>query len=346
MVRDTKGAPRGVALAFVCLLLLGLMPIITNGRPAGFGALTFALVLSAWQLLFSLPLLIVEWRSGERGIFRQTLPLAGRRRVLAITLFTGLLFALSTWAYVAAFEKVGAVNAAIALQAYPLFAAGLEALLLGRRKSRTELGFTALILIALYGLATQGTWRMSGLTPWFSLALAIPVLWSIAHIILREQLVTTSITPNQVTTSRLVVTVLVLLPLTLGIEGSDEIARSAVAWRFQTFGLLMGLAYYVELIVCQLDHGSGAGGDDAVRLAPSRRGDPRFPTPQPRARRDRPVRLAGRRLPCAHPNGRVPTGRHGVKSTCRSETFREFRGFRVSGTLYLSQAATHRAVSS
>lgn len=248
MVRDTRGAPRGVALAFVCLLLLGLMPIITNGRPAGFGALTFALVLSAWQLMFSLPLLVVEWRSGERGMFRRALPPAGQRRVLAITHFTGLLFALSTWAYVAAFEKAGAVNAAIALQAYPLCAAGLEALLFGRRKSRTELGFTALILIALYDLATQGTWQMSGLTPWFAVALAVPVLWSVAHVILKELLVTTSITPNQVTTSRLLVTILFLLPLAFGIEGSDEIARAAAGLRFQTFGLLMGLAYYLELI--------------------------------------------------------------------------------------------------
>lgn len=249
MVRDTKGAPRGVALAFVCLLLLGLMPIITNGRPAGFGALTFAVVFSAWQLLFSLPLLVLEWRSGERGMFREALPPARRRRLLAITLFTGLLFALSTWAYVAAFEKAGSVNAAIALQAYPLCAAGLEALLFGRRKSRTELGFIALILIALYGLATQGKWQMSGLTPWFLVALAVPVLWGVAHVILKELLVTTSITPNQVTTSRLVVTVLFLMPLALCIEGTGEIARAAAALRLESFGLLMGLAYYLELVL-------------------------------------------------------------------------------------------------
>jgi drug/metabolite transporter (DMT)-like permease len=249
MVRHISGARRGMTLAFVCLLLLGLMPVITNGRPAGFGALTFALALTVWQLLFSLPLLVIEWRRGERGMFRQALPRAHRRRVLAITLFTGLLFAFSTWAYVAAFEKAGSVNAAIALQAYPLCAAGLEALFFGRRKSRTELGFIALILIALYELATQGTWRMSGLTPWFALALAVPVLWSVAHVILKELLVTSSITPNQVTTSRLVVTLLFLLPLALGIEGFGEIARAAAALRFETFGLLMGLAYYLELIV-------------------------------------------------------------------------------------------------
>ncbi len=248
MVRNLKGAHRGVALTFVCLLLLGVMPIITNGRPAGFGALTFALVLSVWQLLFSLPLLVIEWRSGERGMFRQALPPAGQRRVLAITLFTGVLFAMSTWAYVAALEKVGSVNAAIALQAYPLCAAALEALFFGRRKSRTELGFIVLILIALYDLATQGTWQMSGLTPWFFVALAIPVLWSVAHVILRELLVTTSITPNQVTTSRLLVVFLVLLPLALGIEGSREIARAASDSHFESFGVLMGLAYYIELI--------------------------------------------------------------------------------------------------
>lgn len=248
MTGDRRGAVPGVAFALVCLILLGVMPIITNGRPPGFGALIFALALSLWQFLFSLPLFAVEWRNSEHGIFRRTPSLAGQRRIFLITLFTGLLFALSTWSYVAAFEKVGTVNTAIALQAYPLCAAALEALFLGRRKSRIELGFMALILVALYDLATQGTWRMSGLTPWFLVALSIPVLWSVAHVILRELLVATSITPNQITTSRLFVVFFVLLPLAIVIEGPGEVARAATDLHFETFGLLMGFTYYVELI--------------------------------------------------------------------------------------------------
>ena len=42
-------SPRlGIALAFICLVILGVMPIISNGRPPGSDALTFALYLSFW----------------------------------------------------------------------------------------------------------------------------------------------------------------------------------------------------------------------------------------------------------------------------------------------------------
>lgn len=109
---------RGIALAFGCLILLGVMPIITNGRPEGASALSFAFWLSLWQLLFSLPLLVLEWHSGERGLFTTTLARSRQWRIAAITLFTGALFGLSTWLYVLVFEQAGAVNAAIALQAY------------------------------------------------------------------------------------------------------------------------------------------------------------------------------------------------------------------------------------
>ncbi|MBD9373384.1 DMT family transporter [Rhizobium sp. ARZ01] len=239
----------GIALAFVCLLLLGVMPVISNGRPPGSGALVFALWLSIWQLLFSLPLLIREWRGGERGLMSATLSRARRNRILWITLFTGALFGISTWAYVLAFEKVGATNAALALQAYPLCAATLEAVFLGRRKGLAEVGFTGLLLIALYYLSTDGTWRPAGLSPWFGVAFAVPAIWSIAHVILRETLVSTPITPNQVTTSRLIVSTFVLAVLALTFEEPGEVWRTGLSPVFQAFALLMGLAYYLELAI-------------------------------------------------------------------------------------------------
>jgi drug/metabolite transporter (DMT)-like permease len=238
----------GVVQAFVCLFLLGLLPILSNGRPAGSAALTFAAWLSVWQLLFSLPMLFREWRSGRRGAFGSGQSPPARRRTVAITIFTGALFAFSTWGYVLSFEKVGAVNAAIALQAYPIFAAALEAFWLGRRKTPAEAFFTLLILAALYYLATGGSWRPEGLSPYFAVALAVPALWSVAHLILRQALVETPITPNQVTTSRLAVCSAVLLPLALFIEGPQAVLAAAASPAFQASAVFMGFVYYVELI--------------------------------------------------------------------------------------------------
>ncbi|MEU7002531.1 DMT family transporter [Nonomuraea sp. NPDC046570] len=101
----------------------------------------------------------------------------------------------------------------------------------------------------MYYLATQGTWKLAGLSPWFAVAIAVPVLWSVAHVILKEVLDTTPITPNQVTTSRLLVSALCLLTIALALEGPSEIAHTWSSLDLQSFAAMMGLAYYLELIV-------------------------------------------------------------------------------------------------
>ena len=243
-----KTAGTGVPLAFLCLCILGVMPIISNSRPVQFDALGFALFLSAWQLVFSLPSLAAELASSNKGIFAARLPRRIRRRTIVIILLTGALFGLSTYAYVLAVEKAGAISAAVAIQAYPLFAILWETLFLKRRKSCAELFFVSLLLAALYYLATSGTWRIDGFSSWSVFALSIPFLWSVAHVIIKEVLDSTPITPIQVTFFRVIVSTAFLLVVFLAVEGPGAIARQAANFDFQKFAALMGLVYYVELI--------------------------------------------------------------------------------------------------
>lgn len=241
----------GIAFALVCLMLLGAMPIISNSRPSGSSALSFAFFLSVWQLVFSLPLLFRELSSAKpqaRGIFAAHLAPEVKRRTITIILATGMIFGLSTFIYVFAVEKAGAVSAAIAMQAYPLFAILLETLFLKRRKTPLELAFTGTLLISLYYLATSGTWRIDGLSVWFLLALAIPLLWSIAHIIIKEVLGRTPVTPVQVTFFRVLISSVFLGAILLAIAGPMHIVKDFADLEFQTAALVMGLVYYLELI--------------------------------------------------------------------------------------------------
>ena len=239
----------GVGLAFVCLALLGIMPVISNSRPADFDALSFAFFLSAWQLLFSLPLVLRELGSRQKGIFTAALAPKRKRRTLAIILATGAIFGLSTYVYVLAVERAGAVSAAIAIQAYPLFAILWETLFLGRRKTLFELLFTLLLLTALCYLATGGTWRVEGFSFWFLFALAVPFLWSVAHVVIKEVLDRTPITPAQVTFFRVLVSTVVLGVTLTAVEGAGGILDDAGRRDFQVVALVMGLVYYLELLL-------------------------------------------------------------------------------------------------
>ncbi|MCG8690316.1 MAG: DMT family transporter [Minwuiales bacterium] len=238
----------GVSLAFVCLFILGVMPIVSNSRPAGFDALSFAFFLSVWQLLFSLPMVFREAASPNKGIFDAGLPSRLRRRTVAIILVTGAIFGLSTFVYVLAMEKAGAVSAAIAIQAYPLFAILWETLFLNRRKTSLELAFTALLLAALYYIATGGTGRIEGFSFWFAFALGIPFLWSVAHVVIKEVLDKTPITPAQVTFFRVLVSSIFLGVVLFAVAGPDAVLRDLGNVNFQKFALLMGFVYYLELI--------------------------------------------------------------------------------------------------
>ena len=238
---------KGIALSLVSLTLLGVMPVISNLRPSEVGALSFAFALSVWQVVFALPVFGLELKSGTRGIFGAGLSQRERRRMSAVALFTGALFGLSTYLYVLGVEKAGAANAAIAIQAYPLFAILWESLFLKRRKSVAELVLTAVLIGSLYYLGTGGSFRMSGLSPWFLVSLGVPLLWSIAHVIIKEELGRTAITPAQVTFFRVAISTLFLFAV-LAVAVPSGIA-AGVSAIFQTMSAVMGLVYFLELIV-------------------------------------------------------------------------------------------------
>lgn len=238
----------GVAQALVCLAILGVMPVIANSRPADFGALGFAFALSLWQVLFALPLFVHGLRAGDRGVFGARLSARGRRRALAVALVTGAMFGLSTYLYVLGVEKAGAVSAAIAIQAYPLFAILWETLFLKRRKTPLELALTAVLIGALYFLGTGGTGRIAGLSPWFLLVLGVPLLWSIAHVVIKQELDRTPVTPAQVTFFRVLISA-VFLGLVVAVREPAALAAPWLRSDFLLFGAAMGLAYYLELIV-------------------------------------------------------------------------------------------------
>lgn len=248
-MRSKDQAKRGIGFALVCLAILGTMPIISNSRPIGFHALSFAFFLSIWQLLFVFPLVWLEYHFGQKGIFGNSLSRSFRNRVIILILLTGSLFGVSTYTYVAGIEKAGTVSAAIAIQAYPLFAIILETIFLKRRKSVTELFFTMLMLGSLYYLGTSGTWRIDGLSGWFLVALSVPLLWSIAHVTIKEVLDRTPITPVQVTFFRVLISAALLGVSAYFVVGGEQLLGDALNIRFQFFALLLGVVYCIELII-------------------------------------------------------------------------------------------------
>jgi len=162
-------------------------------------------------------------------------------------LITGIIFSISTLLYVVSFEKAGTVSAAIAIQAYPLFSIFLESVFFKRKKNSGELFFTFLLIGGIYFLGTKGTWIIEGLSPWFLLALAVPILWSIAHVTIKNSLDKSPITPNQVTFIRVLISSIILFAIAASVNGVTSVFNGFTV-EFQIFALLMGFVYYLELV--------------------------------------------------------------------------------------------------
>jgi drug/metabolite transporter (DMT)-like permease len=238
----------GIALAFVCLAILGVMPILSNSRPAGFDGLTFSVWLNIWQLIAAIPLTIREALAGHRGLFGTHAAPERRRQTALIAIATGAMFGVSTYMYVVAAEKAGPVGIAIALQAYPLFAILWETIFLGKRKTALELTLTAVMIAALAYLTTNGTFRPADISWWSVFALGIPFIWSVAHVLLRQVLIVTPVTANQVTVSRLLISGAFLVAVAVAFGATGPLAAGLSDLAFQKAAALMGIVYYLELI--------------------------------------------------------------------------------------------------
>ena len=228
----------GILLSFISLFLLGILPIISNSRPSALDALSFAFYLSLWELICSLPFFFLELRKKDSGIFQSTLDLKIKKKTLMVIGFTSIIFSASTFLYVLAFETAGTVSAAIAIQTYPLFSILMEFLLFKKMKKVTEFLFTVIMLIGIYYLGTEGTWLINGFSPWFALALIVPFLWSIAHVIIKNTLDTSPITPNQVTFLRVLVSSIILFFINLIVYGGNNLFNGLFNLEFRSLDFL------------------------------------------------------------------------------------------------------------
>lgn len=165
----------------------------------------------------------------------------------ALVLLTGVLFGVATFAYIFAVDQTGPVTFAVAVQAYPLFALLWEALFLKRRKSIVETIFTLVIAASMVYLGTQGSWHLSDVSSGFWFALVVPLLWSIAHVIIKEMMHAAAITPSEVIVTRVFIAALLLGVACLLTQGPAGLLSTGLNWKFQMVALVMGIAYYLEL---------------------------------------------------------------------------------------------------
>ena len=111
-----------------------------------------------------------------------------------------------------------------------------------------RINFTFLLIGGIYYLGTNGTWVIEGFSPWFGLALVVPLLWSIAHVTIKNTLDKSPITPNQVTFLRVLISSIVLFTIDVSVNGVTSVIDGFSKFEFQIYTFFMGFIYYLELV--------------------------------------------------------------------------------------------------
>jgi drug/metabolite transporter (DMT)-like permease len=239
---------KGIQLSLLCLLILGILPIIATVRSNDGNAITFSFWLSFWQLTFAMPVYLFQRKKAQLSDApKQNLRRLSKIQTWSLVVLTGVLFGAATFAYVLAVDQTGPVTFSVAIQAYPLFALMWEALFLRRRKSIVEMALMLVIAGSMVYLGTQGTWHLSSVTSGFWSALIVPLLWSIAHVIIKEMMNSSAITPSEVILTRVLIAALLLGFACLFNQGIGGLLTAGMTWKFQLIAFSMGFAYYLEL---------------------------------------------------------------------------------------------------
>jgi drug/metabolite transporter (DMT)-like permease len=244
-----SGHTKGIQLSLLCLLILGFLPVIATVRTNEESAITFSFWLSFWQLTIALPVYLSQRKKAPvSDVPGQSSRRFSRVQTWCLVVLTGVLFGAATFAYVLAVDQTGPVTFSVAVQAYPLFALTWEALFLRRRKSILEMTFMLVIAGSMVYLGTEGTWHLATVTSGFWFALIVPFLWSIAHVIIKEMMSASSITPSDVILTRVLIAALLLGFAGLLTQGMGGLISAGMNWKFQLIAFLMGFAYYLELL--------------------------------------------------------------------------------------------------
>lgn len=237
---------KGLVFGILVLIGNGIHPIINNTRPILLDPLNFVLQMSIFEFLFAIPPCLLEIKGmKKRG---EMIKIPKQKNELISYLFKlfliGFIFTIANYFYVLGLEMAGSVSGSIALKVSPLYLLLIGALFLGEKFDWKQLFLVIWMLIGLFFLATEGTWRVQIFSLGFGILLVTPLLWSVGHAITKTLLQKHQIFPSMVILVRTgVITILIFL-FTLIFQGWHYISSSFINLEYQWFSFLMGITYF------------------------------------------------------------------------------------------------------
>lgn len=210
---------KGLINGVICVILIGLQPIVSISRPSIIDAFTFSTITVIFMALIFLPLFLIErFRlkslnnkdSNER--LTSLLKSWKLKRNIKLFIGIGIVFAVVPVLLIIGYDLAGAVNSSLALKSEVIFALISGYIILKEKRiSKIQILFCGTLFIGLFIAITQGFFNLLELNIGVLIILLAVAIFTVTHTFTKSGLDRNEISSIQVVFIRNVLSGIILL---------------------------------------------------------------------------------------------------------------------------------------
>jgi len=210
---------KGLINGIICVVLIGLQPIISLSRPSIIDAFTFSTITVMFMAIIFFPIFLIERfklisKAKKESDDRINSLLSGWKLLRNIRLFfgIGIVFSIVPVLLIVGYDLAGAVNSSLALKSEVIFALLSGNIFLNEKRiSKIQLLFCVILFLGLIIAITQGFFNILELNLGVLILLLAVIIFTITHTFTKSGFDRNEISPIQVVFIRNVLSGIILL---------------------------------------------------------------------------------------------------------------------------------------
>lgn len=214
---------RGLINGLICVVLIGLQPIISLSRPSIISAFTFSTLTVIFMAIIFFPLFLIErYRliRQKKKEFNDNLNslLNGWKKRTNIILFIsiGIVFAIVPVLLIVGYDLAEAVNSALALKSEVIFALLFGYIFLNEKRiTRVQILFCVILFLGLLIAITEGSFNLLEFNLGVLIILLAVAIFTVTHTFTKSGLDRKEISPVQIVFIRNTLSGILLLSINL-----------------------------------------------------------------------------------------------------------------------------------
>lgn len=185
---ENENLKKGILFGLICIVIVGLQPIIANSRPAALDAFLFAAMTCLIEAILFFPIMLIERRKIKNNHKESIINaseldslLYGYKNNKILLIYVGITFGVAQILFFVGYELAGAINGSLAQKTTVIFALLFGFLINHEKISKTQVICSIILLFGLILAVTQGNFNILEFNIGVILILFTAMLWMLAH---------------------------------------------------------------------------------------------------------------------------------------------------------------------